>query len=139
MNISDRIRELRKNKGVSQEELAEKLGVSRQAISKWESRQSTPDIDKIILLSDYFEVSTDYLIKGIEPLTSMNKKKKNQFLLSFAIAFGLLSGVFSFLANRFRINEILMISIVGAIVGLAVGFVVFSIINDVNKNDGINR
>ena len=67
MNIADRIQQLRKIKGISQEMLADKVGVSRQAVSKWESEQSIPDIDKISLLSDYFEVTTDYLIKGIEP------------------------------------------------------------------------
>lgn len=66
MNIADRIQQLRKAKGISQEELADKLGVSRQAVSKWESEQSTPDVEKIILLSEYFEVTTDYLMKGIE-------------------------------------------------------------------------
>ena len=67
MNISDRIQHLRKAKGISQEELADKIGVSRQAVSKWESEQSVPDIEKIILLSDFFETTTDYLLKGIEP------------------------------------------------------------------------
>ena len=62
MNIADRIQILRKSRGISQEELADKIGVSRQAVSKWESEQSTPDIDKIILLSDYFDVTTDYLL-----------------------------------------------------------------------------
>jgi transcriptional regulator with XRE-family HTH domain len=66
MNIADRIQNLRKTKGVSQEELADKIGVSRQAISKWESEQSVPEIDKIIIMSDYFEVTTDYILKGIE-------------------------------------------------------------------------
>lgn len=66
MHISDRIQDLRKTKGISQEELADQIGVSRQAVSKWESEQSVPDLDKVILLSDYFEVSTDYLLKGIE-------------------------------------------------------------------------
>ena len=51
MNMADRIQHLRKNKGISQEELADKVGVSRQAVSKWESEQSTPDIEKVILLS----------------------------------------------------------------------------------------
>lgn len=76
MNISDRIQSLRKIKGISQEELADKIGVSRQAVSKWESEQSIPDIEKIILLSDYFEVTTDYLLKGIES-TQDSKAKKN--------------------------------------------------------------
>lgn len=73
MNIADRILNLRKARGISQEELADKIGVSRQAVSKWESEQSTPDIDKIILLSDYFDVTTDYLLKGIEPITDVPK------------------------------------------------------------------
>ena len=62
MNIADRIQNLRKARGISQEELADKIGVSRQAVSKWESEQSTPDIEKIILLSNYFETTTDYLL-----------------------------------------------------------------------------
>ena len=66
MNLSDKIIKLRKAKAISQEELAERLGVSRQAISKWESGQSTPDVDKIILLSTFFGVSTDYLLKDNE-------------------------------------------------------------------------
>lgn len=67
MTIADRIQTLRKARGVSQEELADRIGVSRQAVSKWESEQSSPDLEKIILLSDYFGVTTDYLLKGIEP------------------------------------------------------------------------
>lgn len=68
MNTADRIQQLRKAKGISQEELADKIGVSRQAVSKWESEQTTPDVEKVLLLSDYFEVTTDYLLKGIEPV-----------------------------------------------------------------------
>ena len=62
MTLADRIQQLRKQKGISQEELADRVGVSRQAVSKWESAQSVPDLDKILLLSDYFEVTTDYLL-----------------------------------------------------------------------------
>ena len=65
MDIAHRIQGLRKKEAISQEELAEKIGVSRQTISKWESGQSVPDIDKVILLSEYFSVTTDYLLKGI--------------------------------------------------------------------------
>ena len=74
MNIADRIQHLRKSRGISQEELAEQIGVSRQAVSKWESGQSTPDLEKIILLSDYFETTTDYLLKGMEPAKESEKK-----------------------------------------------------------------
>lgn len=63
MNIADRIQYLRKQKGYSQEELADKVGVSRQAVSKWESEQSTPDLEKVIVMSELFEVTTDYILK----------------------------------------------------------------------------
>ncbi len=64
MNLQDKIIKLRRSHGLSQEELAERLGISRQAVSKWESGQSLPDIDKIILLSEFFGVTTDYLLKN---------------------------------------------------------------------------
>lgn len=79
MNIADRIQILRKGRGISQEELADKIGVSRQAVSKWESEQSTPDIDKIILLSEYFDVTTDYLLKGIVPTADIPKNDARIF------------------------------------------------------------
>lgn len=85
MNISDRIQQLRKAKGISQEELADKIGVSRQAVSKWESEQTTPDVEKVLLLSDYFEVTTDYLLKGIEPApgeTAPGKEKPDALVFS---------------------------------------------------------
>lgn len=75
MSIADRIQSLRKEKGISQEELAEQVGVSRQAVSKWESEQSSPEVDKIILLSEYFGVTTDYLLKGKETVWREEKKK----------------------------------------------------------------
>ena len=76
MTIADRIQSLRKAKGVSQEELADRIGVSRQAVSKWESEQSTPDVEKIVLLSNYFEVTTDYILKGIEPVKQRKTERK---------------------------------------------------------------
>ena len=64
--LSDKIIALRRKNGWSQEELAEKLDVSRQAVSKWESAQSTPDVERIIQLADLFQVSTDYLLRDGE-------------------------------------------------------------------------
>lgn len=75
-NIADRIQHLRKSKGISQEELADNIGVSRQAVSKWESEQSTPDLEKIIKMSDFFGVTTDYILKGIEPIEDKEQKSK---------------------------------------------------------------
>ncbi len=63
MLLADKIYKLRKEMDISQEELAEKLGVSRQSISKWESAMSIPDMNRILQLSEFFGVSTDYLLK----------------------------------------------------------------------------
>lgn len=70
MILADKIIELRKKNNWSQEELATKLGVSRQAISKWESAQSIPDLERILKMSALFGVSTDTLIKDEIELTS---------------------------------------------------------------------
>ena len=63
MMIAEKIMKLRKAQGWSQEELAARLGVSRQSVSKWESMASMPDLDKILKMSELFGVSTDYLLK----------------------------------------------------------------------------
>ena len=63
MILADKIIRLRKKNGWSQEELADKMNVSRQAVSKWESAQSIPDLEKILQLGTLFGVTTDYLLK----------------------------------------------------------------------------
>ncbi len=73
MNLADKIQKLRKEHGFSQETFAEKLGVSRQSVSKWESGSALPDTEKIILMSDLFGVSTDYLLKNAEPQDTDDK------------------------------------------------------------------
>jgi len=64
MILADKIMRLRKKNGWSQEELADKLNVSRQAVSKWEGAQTTPDLEKILKLSNIFGVTTDFLLKA---------------------------------------------------------------------------
>lgn len=64
MSLSEKIMQLRKSAGWSQEDLADRLDVSRQSVSKWESGTSLPELDKILAMSDIFGVSTDYLLKG---------------------------------------------------------------------------
>lgn len=126
MTIADRIQSLRKAKGMSQEELADRVGVSRQAVSKWESEQATPDLDKVVIMSDIFEVTTDYLLKGIEPvktddhktmadvldqriLTEKNSKRAKSALKWFLIGFGallavdLISMLIYFIVNGFPV------------------------------------
>lgn len=66
MTVSEKIYTLRTRLGLSQEELAEKLGVSRQSVSKWETGQSVPDLEKIIKLADLFGVSVDELVREEE-------------------------------------------------------------------------
>lgn len=81
MILSEKIMELRKKKGWSQEELAEKLEISRQSVSIWESGASIPDIDRILALSRLFEVSTDYLLKDelqLDAASSVEAPEDNQ-------------------------------------------------------------
>lgn len=66
MNFSEKLLTLRKANNLTQEQLAEKLDVSRQSISKWESEQATPELEKIVALSSIFDVTTDYLLKSSE-------------------------------------------------------------------------
>ncbi len=62
--INDRIFTLRTQAGISQQRLADELNLSRRAISLWETGRRTPDIQSVLLLADYFQVSLDYLVKG---------------------------------------------------------------------------
>ena len=63
MTLGERIIKLRNSKGISQDTLANALGVSRQSVSKWETDASVPELDKLIKLSEYFEISLDELIQ----------------------------------------------------------------------------
>ena len=79
--FSEKLLELRRQKGLSQEQLADRLGVTRQSVSKWESGAALPELGKLIALSDLFSVSVDYLVKDqleepaqpIEPAVSTTK------------------------------------------------------------------
>ncbi|NLG03886.1 MAG: helix-turn-helix transcriptional regulator [Clostridia bacterium] len=80
MIFSDKLQIIRKSKGITQEELAEKLGLSRQAIAKWESGMTYPDITNLIQLSELFHITIDYLVKDNEcsksPVTTLNTDKE---------------------------------------------------------------
>lgn len=84
MNFNQKIAQLRNDNNWLQEELAEKLNVSRQSISKWESRQTKPDLDKIVALSDIFDVSTDYLLKDDAEEESNTSTDKHHFHFSLS-------------------------------------------------------
>lgn len=110
MEFNNKLYELRKQKGFSQEELANRLNVSRQTVSKWEVGDSTPDMEKLVAISDLFGISLDELVldKAPEPapapqtakselytnikekvLTDKNRKKAKKGLKIGAIALGI--------------------------------------------------
>ena len=109
MEFNNKLYELRKQKGLSQEELANKLNVSRQTVSKWELGDSTPDMEKLTGLSDLFEISLDELVLGKVPevqaqsikvsnvaetieekvLTPRNKKRARKILKITLVIFGI--------------------------------------------------
>ena len=87
MNIGEKIYNLRKKKNLSQEDLASVLNVSRQTISKWETGESNPDIDKIVPLCNFFEISTDEFLKGKDIVyeRKLNKEKTKNKALTFSL------------------------------------------------------
>ena len=80
MKFNENLIELRKSKGLSQDELGNALGVSRQTISKWELAQSYPDFQRLVLLSDYFGLSLDALVKDIDVQDIRNKSLNDKQL-----------------------------------------------------------
>lgn len=86
MDFSEKLLTLRKAKDLTQEQLAEKLNVSRQSVSKWESGQAVPELEKIVAMSVVFDVTTDYLLKSSEiddlsVKTEMLEKQQQQMLV----------------------------------------------------------
>lgn len=76
MKFGEKLQELRKQKGLSQEALAQELSVSRQSVSKWENNETYPEMDKLIKISDLFQVSLDYLIKENDEEVKQERSKK---------------------------------------------------------------
>lgn len=86
MDFSEKLLTLRKAKDLTQEQLAEKLNVSRQSVSKWESGQAVPELEKIVAMSVVFDVTTDYLLKSSEiddlsVKTEMLEKQQQQMIV----------------------------------------------------------
>ena len=90
MEFNEKIQELRKNKGLTQEELAEVLFVSRTAISKWESGRGYPNIDSLKEIAKFFEVTVDELLSGDELLTIAAEDTKQKEKHFIDLVFGLL-------------------------------------------------
>lgn len=137
MDLGNNICRLRKEKGLSQERLAEKINVTRQTISNWELDVTAPNPEQLILLSKEFNVSIDGLVGNeFEPACKEAKSGRiiNQNIyVAFAVICGVIAGICSFSANRFRYSEMLMITIAGAAVGFCAGVVFNYVLKYKNK------
>lgn len=116
MEFNEKLQRLRKQKGLTQEELAEALFVSRTAISKWESGKGYPSIDSLKAISNYFSVTIDELLSADELLTAAEKENKEIIQNNRTLVFGLadiLAMVFLFLPmfRQFSGNEIKAVSL----------------------------
>jgi predicted transcription factor, homolog of eukaryotic MBF1 len=120
MNFNEKLIDLRKTKGMSQEELGAELKVSRQTISKWESGQSYPDFQRLVLLSDYFGLTLDELVKDIDVQEVRDKNISNEkinsiyndvntaktFVKWYLIIAGIAAGIVLILFAYFIINSL---------------------------------
>lgn len=132
MNLGNKLIELRKQKNLSQEEVAEKLGVTRQTISKWETNQSTPDFDKIVPICKLYNIETEELLTGNKKETDnennkivydyANNKKKRAKVICISIFLFFLA-----LAWIIVTSEVLMSDSV-----IVVGFFLFIILGVIN-------
>ena len=99
MTIGEKIQSMRKARGWSQEELAERLGVSRQAVSRWESDSAKPDADRIVAVCELFGVSADYLLRDLaagevgcaQPVKPHRDRTERHWLSWALAAFGALT------------------------------------------------
>lgn len=157
MNIGDKILELRKSKGYSQEDIANKLNVSRQTVSKWETNQSVPDIDKLVPLCELFNISTDELLmnKVHETVKEDNQeakvlnqdvydrihknKKKFAFNLCVSIFMYFLAVMWIILGEGLGIKEEFSVVIFLGIVGLATILIIYTSIVYSNSKKEIGK
>lgn len=129
MAIGNRLYNLRKEKNISQEELANALDVSRQTISKWETGESTPDFNKICPLCEYFGITTDELISGKQNIIEAKKEdKKAKFARNLAISVGLyiLSLVAIILFSAAFDQAIIGVCLFFTIIAVATGLIIYS-------------
>ena len=123
MTIAEKIKQLRKDNSMTQEDLAEKLNVSRQTISKWETSVTIPDADNIVAISKLFNITTDELLDyRVETV-----QKKKQFIMDMAV---LLFGIIGFIvfAILLMTNQIDETSSVITINGYGIATILFLIL-----------
>ena len=129
MTIGERLLKLRKEKNLSQEDLANILDVSRQTVSKWETGESMPDFNKICPLCEYFGITSDELITGKQNIIEARKEnKKEKFARNIAVAVGLdiLSLVAIILFSTTFNNPEIGVCIFFGICAVATGLIIYS-------------
>lgn len=152
MYVGEKILELRKSKGYSQEDIANKLNVSRQTVSKWETNQSMPDFDKIVPLCNLFGITTDELLRDKHEVKEIKKdesivsdveedikfknKKKFAFSLCLSIFLYFVSVMWIIFAEAIGINDDLGVVGFLGIVAVATVIIVYSSILYSKNKDG---
>ena len=116
MSIGEKIYSLRKSKNMSQEDLANVLNVSRQTVSKWETGESNPDIEKIVPLCDFFDISTDELLKGsnsyLEREIVLEKKRNKALTMSLCIVIFVVMMIIMMIFDEIGVSDSLMATII---------------------------
>ena len=151
MNIGDKLYELRKNQNLSQEEVAEKLNVTRQTISKWETNQSMPDLDKIVPLCELYGISADSLLKGTVDIkqretnsfeiTSQLRKEKAK-VISTSVFLYFLSIIWIIISESLEgINENVQVGVFLLICAVATVYLIYQLMSmpKETKEDGEKR
>ena len=144
MSLGERLYNLRKNKNLSQEEVADKLNVTRQTVSKWETDESKPDFDKIVPICELFGIDSKELLTGEKELTTAetetkeNKeiKKKKAAIISVSILLYFVSIVWILVSEEtFRLNDGLVVGVFLLICGIATAMLIYQgiTLNVVNK------
>ena len=130
MQLGNNIQTLRKQKGLSQEKLAEKINVTRQTISNWELGETAPNPEQLILLSKQFDISIDELVgnDAMSSGSSRENKSIKDIYIGLIVLCCVVACVWAFSANRFRYVEILGITIAGAVIGACLGRVIHGIL-----------
>ena len=113
--LSEKIKELRKKNGLTQERLAEELNVSRQAITKWETGEGSPDIENLKNIALYFHVSVDYLV-GSTTEKIIDLKTKFQLVEVFLFLFGIILGI---VAKSFEFGFVMCLLMPGLLACIA--------------------
>lgn len=134
MSLGERLLDLRKKKGLSQEEIAGLLDVSRQTVSKWETDQSTPDFDKIIPICKLYEIDANELLTGEKSsVKAPSDNRKSAKTISLSIVLYILSTVWIIFATATLNKPILGVCIFLIIIALATGLLIYNTI--LNKKE----